>query len=97
MTVNACVTGIVPGFRYVLLSDALIDSLPPLETAAVFGHEIGHIASRIICCTSHFTSLVFLPAGLLSLFGELIARADPMVEQLASATPWGAESAGGVV
>ena len=26
MMVNACVTGILPGFRYVLLTDALIDS-----------------------------------------------------------------------
>src|SRR5262249_17548157 len=34
--VNACVTGIIPRFRYVLLSDALLTSLSPLETAAVF-------------------------------------------------------------
>ena len=29
MMVNACVTGILPGFRYVLLTDALIESLTP--------------------------------------------------------------------
>ena len=29
MMVNACVTGILPGFRYVLLSDALLESLTP--------------------------------------------------------------------
>ncbi len=46
LMVNACVTGILPGFRYVLLTDALIESLTPLEVAAVFGHEIGHIAHR---------------------------------------------------
>jgi STE24 endopeptidase len=46
LMVNACVTGILPRFRYVLLSDALIDSLTPLEIAAVFGHEIGHVAHR---------------------------------------------------
>jgi STE24 endopeptidase len=44
--VNAGVTGAVPWFRYVLLSDALIENLNPLEVAAVFGHEIGHIAHR---------------------------------------------------
>lgn len=44
--VNAGVTGALPWFRYVLLTDALIESLNPLEVAAVFGHEIGHIAHR---------------------------------------------------
>src|SRR5262249_34939860 len=34
---NACVTGIVPGFRYVLLTDALVDTMTPVEVAAVFG------------------------------------------------------------
>ena len=43
---NACVTGVLPGFRYVLLTDALIESMTPQEVAAVFGHEIGHIAHR---------------------------------------------------
>ena len=46
MMINACVTGVLPGFRYVLLSDALIDSLSPVEVAAVFGHEVGHVAHR---------------------------------------------------
>jgi STE24 endopeptidase len=44
--VNACVTGVLPGFRYVLLTDALIESLEPKEISAVFGHEIGHVAHR---------------------------------------------------
>jgi STE24 endopeptidase len=44
--VNAGVTGAVPWFRYVLLTDALIENLNPLEVAAVFGHELGHIAHR---------------------------------------------------
>jgi len=46
MMVNACVTGVLPRFRYVLLSDALIETLTPLELAAVFGHEVGHVAHR---------------------------------------------------
>ncbi|MDR3620358.1 MAG: M48 family metallopeptidase [Paludisphaera borealis] len=46
LMVNACVTGVLPQFRYVLLSDALIDALSPLEIAAVFGHEAGHVAHR---------------------------------------------------
>lgn len=44
--VNAGVTGSLPWFRYVLLTDALVEYLSPYEIAAVFGHEIGHIAHR---------------------------------------------------
>ncbi len=44
--VNAGVTGALPWFRYVLLTDALVDCLDDPEIAAVFGHEIGHIAHR---------------------------------------------------
>ena len=43
---NAVVTGAMPWYRYVLLSDALIDYLSDDEIAAVFGHEMGHIHHR---------------------------------------------------
>ncbi len=46
VVVNAAVTGSLPWFRYVLLTDALIEHLGPHEVSAVFGHEIGHIAHR---------------------------------------------------
>ena len=29
-----------------MLTDALVETMTPLEVAAVFGHEIGHIAHR---------------------------------------------------
>ena len=41
--VNAAVTGIFGGLRYVLISDALIQHLSDDEIDAVFGHEAGHI------------------------------------------------------
>lgn len=44
--VNAGVTGALPWFRYVLLTDALIDSLGERQIEAVFGHEVGHVAHR---------------------------------------------------
>lgn len=59
--VNACVTGVVPQFRYVLLSDALIEDLTPSEVAAVFGHEIGHVAHR------HLPYFLFFLVGFLAL------------------------------
>jgi STE24 endopeptidase len=85
MMVNACVTGILPGFRYVLLSDALIESLTPLETAAVFGHEIGHVAHR------HFLYFAFFfmgSLGVLALLAGLVAQAAPLALGLAAFLPW---------
>jgi STE24 endopeptidase len=83
--VNACVTGILPGYRYVLLTDALIDSLTPLEAAAVFGHEIGHIAHRHLL---YFAFFFIGSLGVLTILAELISRCGPWVEQLAWLTPW---------
>ena len=85
MMVNACVTGILPGYRYVLLTDALIDSLTPLETAAVFGHEIGHIAHRHLL---YFGFFFMGSLGVLSILGEMVSRCGPWVAQLAWLTPW---------
>jgi STE24 endopeptidase len=44
--VNAAVAGWIPGYRYVFLTDALIDRLTPEQVEAVFGHELGHIRRR---------------------------------------------------
>jgi STE24 endopeptidase len=85
MMVNACVTGILPRFRYVLLTDALIESLSPLETAAVFGHEIGHIAHRHLL---YFAFFFMGSLGILSLLAQVVSKADPVIEQLALLTPW---------
>jgi Zn-dependent protease with chaperone function len=41
--VNAMVAGVIPWPRYVLLTDRLVNELPPEEVEAVFGHEVGHV------------------------------------------------------
>ncbi len=43
MTVNAAVMGFVPPLRYILVSDALLETLDDEEIEAVFGHEAGHV------------------------------------------------------
>jgi len=44
--VNAAVAGWVPGYRYVFMTDGLIDRLTAEQIEAVFGHELGHIRRR---------------------------------------------------
>ena len=69
--INAGVTGAIPQFRYVLLTDALIESLEPAEIEAVFGHEIGHVAHRHL----PYFALFFLgSAGLLTLVASALER-----------------------
>jgi STE24 endopeptidase len=46
VVVNAAVSGWIPGYRYVFLTDGLIDRLTAEEIEAVFGHELGHIRRR---------------------------------------------------
>jgi STE24 endopeptidase len=43
LVINAAVAGVVPGLRYVFLTDGLLEHLRDDEIQAVFGHEIGHI------------------------------------------------------
>lgn len=69
---NAVVTGAVPAYRYVLLSDALVDHLDEHEVAAVFGHEMGHIRHR------HLASfgLFFLGSlAVMALIGQFVDAA----------------------
>jgi len=40
---NAAVLGCVPGFSFILVSDALLSRLSPRHAAAIVAHEIGHL------------------------------------------------------
>ena len=75
---NACVTGVLPRFRYVLLTDALIESMTPREVAAVFGHEIGHIAHRHLL---YFGFFFAGSLGVLSLLAEGVAASESWISQ----------------
>src|SRR5262249_24394539 len=81
LMVNACVTGVLPRFRYVLLSDALIDSLTQAEVAAVFGHEVGHVAHGHL----PFFGFFFLGSlGLLALAARVFSGSGTWIESI----PW---------
>lgn len=49
---NAGVMGVLPRYRYILFSDALLEALSPSECEAVLAHEIAH--------TKHSHALVYL-------------------------------------
>ncbi len=44
--VNAVVTGLVPRWRFVMLTDALIEELSTDELEMVFAHEVAHVRQR---------------------------------------------------
>ncbi|UCG16605.1 MAG: M48 family metalloprotease [Phycisphaerales bacterium] len=71
MMVNAAVMGLLPRVRYVLLSDALLDSMDTDRIECVFGHEAGHMRLHHI---QYF--LLFAGAGMLVVSGivELLIR-----------------------
>jgi len=40
---NAAVLGCVPGFRYLMISDRALETLPPRSVSAIVAHELGHV------------------------------------------------------
>jgi Zn-dependent protease with chaperone function len=62
---NACVIGVAAHARYIMLTDALMDTLTTEEIEAVFGHEIGHVKRW------HVTFYVLLTVALSAAFTVL--------------------------
>jgi STE24 endopeptidase len=61
---NAAVMGILPRWRYVLLSDLLLETMPDEQIEAVFAHELGHIVYRHL-----IWYVIFIVTMLLALSG----------------------------
>ena len=80
--VNAGVTGALPIFRYVLLTDALIESLEPRQVEAVFGHEVGHIAHR------HLSFFGFFFLGSIGVMALVYVGIDGWLTARSSGWPW---------
>ena len=70
--VNACVTGAVPWFRYVLISDRMITLMEEEKIEAIFGHEVGHVSHRHL---PFFAAFCLGSMGLGMLAGEGLIRA----------------------
>jgi STE24 endopeptidase len=61
---NAMAVGVLPGLRFVTLSDRLLSDLEPAEVEAVFGHEVGHFKHRHV-----LFYVAFLAGSLMALVG----------------------------
>jgi STE24 endopeptidase len=63
VVVNAAVMGLVPWFRYILLSDGLLETMREEQIEAVFGHEAGHVKHLHIHFYLLFAALSMLLVG----------------------------------
>ncbi len=80
---NACVIGMTRRLRYVMVTDALMESLTSEEIESVFAHELGHVKRRHILW---YLAMTMALAGLIAGLGEVPAfrahAADPMGQLL---------------
>ncbi len=70
MIVNAAVMGMVGRFRYLLLTDALIENMDEVHIESIFAHEARHVASHHIPYTVLF---VLVCVALCAMGGQLLA------------------------
>lgn len=80
MMINAAVMGLFAPVRYVLLSDALLETMTVAQVEAVFGHEAGHVRLRHM---QHFLLCAFigwlLVAGLMELAARMASAPQPLI------------------
>ncbi len=89
---NAAVVGALPRFRYVFLTDGLIETLGPDEIEAVFAHEAGHARRGHVLLFFGFTAVLvlssLLPDALGASFAGPLADLDPLVRSIAMVLIW---------
>jgi STE24 endopeptidase len=67
---NALVMGVVPRFRYVLLSDLLLAEMEDEQIEAVFAHELGHVVHRHLIWYLVFMKVLILVLAVVALILE---------------------------
>lgn len=67
---NALVMGVVPRFRYVLLSDLLLQEMTDEQIEAVFAHELGHVVHRHMIWYLVFMKVLILVLAVIALILE---------------------------
>ena len=83
---NAAVMGFIPRFRYVLLSDLLLETMHDEQIEAIFAHELGHVTHRhLYWLMAAMATMMFALAGP----GQMLADA---IGSLQGQHPWLADS-----
>ncbi len=91
MMINAAVMGLFAPVRYVLLSDALLETMTVSQVEAVFGHEAGHVRLRHM---QHFLLCAFVGWLLVAALIELVARAATAPQPLIAISPLAVQGIG---
>ena len=87
--VNAAVMGVCGPLRYILLTDRMLEALPPRHIEAVLAHEIAHARLNHLPWLAAAALGLFIGPGLAvdGLLGLLEARVQARAEDL-NAAPW---------
>ena len=90
--INAAVVGLLPRFRYVFLTDGLLQILAPDEVEAVFAHEAGHARRGHVPIFLGYTGLLalaaFLPGTVLGPLEALSAEIPEVFRALLVVLVW---------
>jgi len=73
---NAGMAGLLPGSRYIFLTDALLNDFTVDEIETVVAHEFGHIKHK------HMLAYLVFSLGYLAFYVFLYVRALPIIERL---------------
>ncbi len=80
MLVNAAVMGVLAPFRYVMITDGMLEQLEDRKIEAVFGHEAGHVKRHHIL---FFLLFAGVSGCLATIFSIRAARLDPIAYNIA--------------
>ncbi len=90
--VNAAVIGALPRFRYVVVTDGLMESLQHDEIEAVFAHEAGHAKRGHVLLFFGFTAVLvlasLLPQGLALVEMTGLDKVDPLLRSGLTVVIW---------
>jgi Zn-dependent protease with chaperone function len=86
--ITAGIMGIVPRYRYILVTDGLMDLLSVEELRAVMAHEMGHARYKhLLFYVLFFLGFMVISFGLFDLLYYLLATRPVFVEALESGSP----------
>lgn len=79
MIVNAAVMGVIAPFRYVMITDAMLEQMEDTRIEAVFGHEAGHVKKQHIL---YFLLYAFISGCLVTIAGHYARAIDRETYQI---------------